>query len=95
MTKRTFGGTRLKAIKVSGFRARMSTKNGQKILATGGGAFMNEEVRADVAASGVSVWLSADLDILMKRVQQRNYVHYLYDMDIKNLRGFTERTILS
>jgi large subunit ribosomal protein L34 len=34
MTKRTFGGTLLKAIKVSGFRARMSTKNGQKILAT-------------------------------------------------------------
>lgn len=33
MAKRTFGGTRLKAVKVSGFRARMSTKNGRKILA--------------------------------------------------------------
>lgn len=44
---------------------------GQKILATGGGAFMNEEVRQDVAEGGVSVWLSADLDILMKRVQRR------------------------
>jgi shikimate kinase len=41
---------------------------GQKILATGGGAFMNEEVRADIAEGGVSVWLNADLDILMKRV---------------------------
>ncbi len=44
---------------------------GQKILATGGGAFMNEEVRNDIAESGVSVWLNADLDILMKRVQRR------------------------
>lgn len=45
---------------------------GQKILATGGGAFMNEDVRADVAEGGVSVWLNADLDILMKRVQRRS-----------------------
>lgn len=44
---------------------------GQKILATGGGAFMNEDIRADIAEAGVSVWLSADLDILMKRVQRR------------------------
>ncbi|MCJ8307863.1 MAG: shikimate kinase [Hyphomicrobiales bacterium] len=44
---------------------------GQKILATGGGAFMNEEIRADIAESGVSVWLNADLEILMKRVQRR------------------------
>ncbi|MEE9314438.1 MAG: shikimate kinase [Rhizobiaceae bacterium] len=45
--------------------------DGQKILATGGGAFMNEDVRADVSEAGVSVWLTADLDILMKRVQRR------------------------
>ncbi|MGI9366279.1 MAG: shikimate kinase [Rhizobiaceae bacterium] len=44
---------------------------GQKILATGGGAFMNEDIRSDIAESGVSVWLSADLEILMKRVQRR------------------------
>ena len=46
-------------------------EEGQKILATGGGAFMNEEIRQDIAESGVSVWLNADLDILMKRVQRR------------------------
>lgn len=32
MTKRTLGGTNLKSIRVSGFRARMQTKNGRKVL---------------------------------------------------------------
>lgn len=32
MTKRTFGGTKRKAINVSGFRARMKTKSGRKII---------------------------------------------------------------
>lgn len=44
---------------------------GQKILATGGGAFMNENIRKDIEEGGVSVWLNADIDILMKRVQRR------------------------
>ena len=45
---------------------------GQKILATGGGAFMNEETRVEIQERGVSVWLKADLDVLMKRVQRRS-----------------------
>jgi large subunit ribosomal protein L34 len=32
MTKFTLNGTRLKAIKVSGFRARLATKSGRTIL---------------------------------------------------------------
>jgi large subunit ribosomal protein L34 len=32
MTKRTLGGTNRKAIRVSGFRARMLTKNGRKVI---------------------------------------------------------------
>jgi shikimate kinase len=47
--------------------------NGQpKVLATGGGAYMNAETRADIAASGVAVWLKADLDVLLARVKRRN-----------------------
>ncbi|WP_339830258.1 shikimate kinase [uncultured Parvibaculum sp.] len=41
------------------------------VLATGGGAFMDPVTRANIAARGVSVWLKADLDVLMKRVAKR------------------------
>jgi len=45
--------------------------NGAQILATGGGAFMNDETRARIKADGVSVWLKAPLPLLMKRVMKR------------------------
>lgn len=43
-----------------------------KVLATGGGAFMNAETRARIAESGISVWLRGDLDTLMNRVGRRD-----------------------
>ena len=46
-------------------------QDGPIVLATGGGAFMNPETRERVAAAGVSVWLRADLDVLMRRVRKR------------------------
>lgn len=46
-------------------------KSGPQVLSTGGGAFMNEETRRNVADRGISVWLNADLDLLMQRVQKR------------------------
>ena len=39
---------------------------------TGGGAFVNPETRKNVHRDGVSVWLKADLDILVQRVSRRN-----------------------
>ena len=42
------------------------------VLATGGGAFMNEETRALIAESAVSIWLRAELPVLMRRVSKRN-----------------------
>jgi shikimate kinase len=44
---------------------------GQQVLATGGGAFMNAETRAGIRAKGVSVWLKADFEVLMRRVKRR------------------------
>ena len=42
------------------------------VLATGGGAFMNAETRECVRERGVSVWLDADLEVLMRRVSRRD-----------------------
>jgi shikimate kinase/shikimate kinase/3-dehydroquinate synthase len=47
-------------------------QEGPIVLATGGGAFMNEETRSRIAEQGVSVWLKADLDTLMRRVRKRS-----------------------
>jgi shikimate kinase len=44
---------------------------GPQVLATGGGAFMNPETRALIKAKGLSVWLRADFDVLMKRIKRR------------------------
>ncbi len=46
-------------------------ENGKQVLATGGGAFMNAETRAAIKGHSVSVWLKADLDVLLKRVAKR------------------------
>ena len=47
-------------------------REGPMVLATGGGAFMREATRARIAEGGMSVWLKADLDVLMRRVRKRN-----------------------
>ena len=46
-------------------------EDGPMVLATGGGAYMNAETREAIAANGVSVWLNAELDVLMDRVSRR------------------------
>jgi shikimate kinase len=45
---------------------------GPQVLATGGGAYLNEETRRNIARLGISVWLRADLPLLMKRVRRRD-----------------------
>jgi shikimate kinase len=46
-------------------------EGGARVLSTGGGAFMNSDTRAAIAAKGVSIWLNAELDVLMKRIRRR------------------------
>lgn len=38
------------------------------VLATGGGAFMSDDIRALIAQKAVSVWINADLETLWQRV---------------------------
>ena len=46
-------------------------EGGPQVLATGGGAFMNPDTRAAIASKGISIWLNAELDVLMKRIKRR------------------------
>jgi len=46
-------------------------ENGPQVLATGGGAFMNESTRAAIKAKGVSIWLSAAYEVLLRRISKR------------------------
>lgn len=45
---------------------------GPLVLATGGGAFIDPDTRQLVLSRATSVWLRADLDVLMRRVERRD-----------------------
>jgi shikimate kinase len=45
---------------------------GPQVLATGGGAMMDQTTRDLIHIKGITVWLKADLDVLMKRTKRRN-----------------------
>lgn len=42
------------------------------VIATGGGAFINPSVRAAIKSKGISVWLKADIEVLLERVSRRD-----------------------
>src|SRR5690606_8061507 len=44
----------------------------QKVIATGGGAFIQDETRTLIQEQAISVWLKADRDLLLQRVRRRN-----------------------
>ena len=46
--------------------------NGPQVLATGGGSIMDQSTRDLIHIKGISVWLKADLDVLLKRTKRRN-----------------------
>lgn len=42
-----------------------------KVIATGGGAFMQEETRALILGKATAIWLDADIDVLVERVSRK------------------------
>ena len=60
---------------------------GAKVLATGGGAFIDAGTRDKVRETGVSVWLRAELDILVNRVGRRGGRPLLKDVDPRQKLG--------
>jgi len=69
--------------------ARLLTK-GSHVLATGGGAYMNAETRDNITQKALSIWLHADLDVLMDRVGRRGNRPLLNE---KNPRAVMEKLI--
>lgn len=47
-------------------------RDGPKVVATGGGAIMTPETRNRIARRSVSIWLKADIQVLLERVKRRS-----------------------
>ena len=44
--------------------------DGPKVVGTGGGSFIHADTRAALRANAITIWLKADLDVLMRRVRK-------------------------
>ena len=47
-------------------------RTGPRVVATGGGAFIQPNTRAAIKAHGLSLWIRAEFDVLMRRVRKRS-----------------------
>lgn len=68
--------------------------NPPHILATGGGAYLDQGTRALMRERAVTVWLNADLETLWERVNKRNHRPLLQNPDARDVltRLLKERT---
>ena len=62
-------------------------KEQPRVLSTGGGAFVDPRTRHAVRRFGVSVWLRADLELLLKRTARRNNRPLLKTGDPRRILG--------
>lgn len=56
-----------------------------QVVATGGGAFVNDETRSLIKEEGISIWLDADVDILVERTGRRDTRPLLKNGDPKEI----------
>lgn len=56
-----------------------------KVLSTGEGAFITPEIRKKVLSQAISIWLKADLDLLVKRTKFRDTRPQLLHTDSKKI----------
>lgn len=60
-------------------------EGGPKVIATGGGAFINAETRVLILEKARSIWLDADIDILVERVARRSHRPLLQGKDARTV----------
>jgi len=58
---------------------------GPSVIATGGGAFVQEDTRALICERGIAVWLDADVDTLLDRVKRKDTRPLLRDGDPREI----------
>ncbi len=56
-------------------------KEGPIVLATGGGAFINPETRSRIKNDAISIWLKADIELLLERTGRTNHRPLLQNTD--------------
>ena len=56
-----------------------------KVVATGGGAFINDETRALILERATAVWLDADIETLVERTSRRGHRPLLRDRDLREV----------
>lgn len=61
--------------------------SGPCVLATGGGAFMDATIREIIKRDALSVWLKADLDVLVERTSRRDTRPLLRNGDKNEILG--------
>jgi shikimate kinase/3-dehydroquinate synthase len=57
--------------------------SGQKVVATGGGAYMLAATREAIAEHAIAIWLKADVEVLMRRVRKRSNRPLLQHADLE------------
>jgi shikimate kinase len=57
----------------------------RKVVATGGGAFVDAGTRAAILASCIAIWLDADVEILAERVNRRDSRPLLRGRDARDV----------
>jgi len=61
--------------------SRLMRTRSEAVIATGGGAYVNETTRKNISQHGISVWLKAELDLLFARVSRKNTRPLLHTAD--------------
>lgn len=56
-------------------------REGPRVIATGGGAILNAETRGRIGRESISIWLKADVAVLLERVRRRTNRPLLRDPD--------------
>ena len=65
-----------------------SLKSSDNIIATGGGAFLNDKIRKEIENNGISIWLRWSEEILMSRIKnskKRPMAYFLKENELNKL----------